>query len=249
MRILWPLINAVQMAFACLWTAGCITAALIATALRGRPDPGLAMARRLWAPGILRLAGAQLLVEGQEWIDPARAYFFAANHQSWIDIPALFAALPLPVLFLAKRELARVPFLGRYVERMGMVFVDRAARRQAAHAVDLTVMRLREGRSMLSFPEGTRTRDGHVQRFKAPTFAAAVDASAPVVPIAIEAAFDVLPRGGFRVRPGVIRVRIGAPIPTAGLTRDDRGELAGRVQSEVERLLEDMRSTSARSTR
>ncbi|HEY7215455.1 MAG TPA: lysophospholipid acyltransferase family protein [Thermoanaerobaculia bacterium] len=240
MRFLWPLINALQWVVTCLWSAGLITLALLASAIRGRPDPGLALARHVWGPGLLRLAGARLRIEGGEQIDPSRAYFFAANHQSWMDIPALFKALPMPVLFLAKRELARIPFMGRYIEKMGMVFVDRADRRQAARTVDHALTRLREGWSILSFPEGTRTPDGRLQRFKTAAFAAAVEAGVPVVPIAIEGARHVLPRSGLRVRPGVIRIRFGEPISTAGLTRDDRAELAGRVQREVEMMLQEV---------
>ncbi len=238
MRILWPLVNAVQMLIAWIGTSVGITIALIVSAIRGRPDPGMALARRVWAPSILRLVGARLEVAGSERIERSRVYFFAANHQSWIDVPVLMAALPLPVLFLAKRELARLPFVGRFMEQMGMVFVDRADRREAARTVGRAVERLRQGRSILSFPEGTRTPDGRVRRFKPATFAAALDAGAPVVPVALEGAARVLPRDSIRLRPGLIRVRIGEPIPTAGMTREDRAELASRVQREVERLLE-----------
>ena len=241
-RLLWLPLNAVQGVLGVIWTAGWITIALLVSALRGRQDPGLALARRVWGPGLLRLAGARLQVEGRERLDPSRPYFFAANHQSWIDIPALFAALPLPVLFLAKRELARVPFLGRYIERMGMVFVDRADRRQAARTVGHARERLGQGWSVLSFPEGTRSANGRLQRFKTATFAAALDAGVPIVPVALEGAAHIFPRGRFRVRPGLLRVRIGEPLSTAGLTRDDRGDLARRVEREVAAMLRRMRS-------
>lgn len=244
-RLLWAPVNYLQAALAAVWTAGWITIALVATMLRGSPAPGLALARRVWGPGILRLAGARLRIEGRGRLAASQAYFFAANHQSWIDIPALFAALPEPVLFLAKRELARVPFLGRYIAKMGMVFVDREDRRQAARTVGHAAERLREGWSILSFPEGTRTPDGRLQPFKTATFAAALDAEVPVVPVALDGAGRVMPKAGFRVRPGIIHVCVGDPIPTAGLSRDDRGELARRVQREVEALLQ--RSTAGQS--
>jgi 1-acyl-sn-glycerol-3-phosphate acyltransferase len=245
MRLLWPLINAFQVALAAVWSAGWISVALIVSAIRGSPAPGLALARRVWGPGILRIGGARLEVRGREALQPSGPCFFAANHQSWIDVPALFAALPRPVLFLAKRELARIPFLGSYIGRMGMVFVDRSERRETARTVGHAAARLRQGWSILSFPEGTRTIDGGVQPFKTATFAAALDAGVPVVPVALEGAGRVLPRGPLRIRPGLIRVWIGEPIATAGLSRDQRGELAERAQRAVEAMLARMRSAPA----
>jgi 1-acyl-sn-glycerol-3-phosphate acyltransferase len=236
-RILRPSINALRVAAALAWTGGCIMAALVATAFWRRRRPGLELARRVWSPVVLRLAGARLEVEGRERLDPSRAYFFAGNHQSWLDGPALFMALPMPVLFLAKQELARVPFVGRYLASMGMVFVDRAHRQQMGRTVGQTAALLREGWSVLAFPEGTVTPDGRVLPFKTSTFAAAVDAGAPVVPVALVGTGRVLPIDGLRLHPGPIRVSIGEPISTAGLARGDRGELARRVQREVEAMM------------
>lgn len=152
----------------------------------------------------------------------------------------------MPVLFIAKRELARIPFLGRFIDRMGMVFVDRTDRRETTRTVGRAAERLREGWSILSFPEGTRTPDGSVQPFKSATFAAALDAGVAVVPIAIEGAGRVLMRRSFRIRPGTIRISIGEPLSTAGLARSDRGELTRRAQREVEVMLERMRGGDGR---
>ena len=241
-QLFWFPINLLQAVLVALWTGGGIPLTLIACAVLRRKHLGLTLARRVWAPVLLRFGPVRLQVEGRERVDPSRAYFVVANHQSWVDIPALFAALPVPLLFLAKRELAHIPFLGSYIEAMGMVYVDRAARKESTRTVDQAARRLREGLSILSFPEGTRSPDGRVRPFKTASFAAALDAGVPVVPVALEGPARILPRDGFRARPGTIRVAIGEPIPTASLSREDRAALARRTQEEVEALLAQMRN-------
>jgi 1-acyl-sn-glycerol-3-phosphate acyltransferase len=236
MELIWLLINTLQGIFTALWTAVWILVALLASAAARTRRPGLFLARRVWAPALLRAVFAGLEVEGLENVEPSQPCFFAANHQSWIDIPALFAALPVPVLFVAKRELGRVPFLGWFMKGMGMVLVDRDDRKEAVRSVAAAAERLRQGWSLLSFPEGTRS-DGRVQCFKTATFAAAIEAGAPVVPIALEGAGCILPRNSLKGRPGRVRVAVGEPIPTTGLRRQDRAALARRAQQSVETLL------------
>src|SRR5262249_26215436 len=145
------------------------------------------------------------------------------------------------VLFVAKRELGRVPFLGWFMKAMGMVLIDRADRKEAVRSVEAAAERLRQGWGLLSFPEGTRTVDGPVQRFKTATFAAAIAAGARVGPTGLEGAGGIPPRAGFGVPRGTTRVAVGPPTPPAGLRRDDRAELSRRAQQEVERLLAALR--------
>jgi 1-acyl-sn-glycerol-3-phosphate acyltransferase len=235
-RAAWAALNAVQLAFTLLWSAAGISVALVVFALTRRPAAPLAMARRLWAAGLLRGAGARVEVEGADELDAASAHLFAANHQSIIDVPALFAALPAPLRFVVKRELRAVPFLGWYIAAMGMVFVDRAGRRDAVKSMRRVPQILRAGQSVACFPEGTRSRDGAIRPFKGGSFAMAIEAGVPVVPVALIGTGGVLPPHGFRVRPGVVRVRVGRPIATAELALSQRGELARRVRNEVERL-------------
>jgi 1-acyl-sn-glycerol-3-phosphate acyltransferase len=237
-----------QALFVALWSAFWILTALaVCTAVRSR-RPGLFLARRVWAPGILYAIFVRLDIAGLADLDLSQPCFFAVNHQSWVDIPVLFAALPVPVLFVAKRELGRVPFLGWFMKGMGMVLVDRADRKAAVRSVGTAAERLRQGWSLLSFPEGTRSADGRVQRFKTAAFAAAVEAGAPVVPIALEGTGRILPRGSLRNRPGTIRVAVGHPILTDSLDRNDRNdrnarnELACRAQEAVESLLSPLRN-------
>ncbi len=232
----WAVANAVQLAFTLLWSAACISAALVLLALTRRRAAPLAMARRLWAPGLLRGAGARVEVKGVAGLDSNSAYVFASNHRSMIDIPALFVALPAPLRFVVKAELRAVPFLGWYIAAMGMVFVDRAGQRKAVRSMRRVPEILRAGESVACFPEGTRSRDGTIGPFKGGPFLMAIEAGVPVVPVALVGTGAVLPPKGFRVRSGVIRVRVGRPIPTAGLAPNERGELARRVRDEVERL-------------
>ncbi|MEA2691224.1 MAG: 1-acyl-sn-glycerol-3-phosphate acyltransferase [Acidobacteriota bacterium] len=233
----WAVLNALQAVYILLWSALWITVALLVTALTWRRGPALALARRVWAPGLLAIA-VTLEVEGRERVDFSRPHLFVANHQSWADIPALFVALKVPLLFMAKRELARVPFLGWYIQAMGMVFVERSARAAGAASVGQAAERLGHGWSVLSFPEGTRSRDGRVHTFKSAGFAAAIEAGVPVVPVALEGAGRIIPPGGsFRIRPGRVRVVVGEPIPTAGLRRDDRAALGRQAERAVAELL------------
>ncbi len=240
-RLPWVGINAIQLLYTLLWSAGCISLALLVRALSRRPAPALALARRLWAPGLLLGAGARLTVRGRERLPDGPA-FFVANHQSMIDIPALFRALPADLHFMVKRELRHIPFLGWYIAATGMIFVDRRARGGAMAELRRAAARLGEGGSIVSFAEGTRSRDGAIGAFKSAAFLAAIEAGAPVVPVAIAGAREVLPPGGFRVRPGEIRVVVGDPLPTAGLTPEDRGRVA---QEAWRRVVELHRAASA----
>jgi 1-acyl-sn-glycerol-3-phosphate acyltransferase len=235
-RLAWAPINVLQLAFTLIWSAVCISVALIVLTVTRRPRLPLGMARSLWAPGLLHGAGARLEVEGTEALERGSAYLFASNHQSFLDVPALFVALRVPLRFVAKRELSGVPFLGWYIAAMGMVFVDRGARGRAVASLRRVTDILRAGDSVACFPEGTRSRDGSIGTFKGGAFAMAIEAGVPVVPVALSGTGAVLPPSSFRVRPGTVRVRVGRPIPTRGLTTAQRGELARRVRAEVERL-------------
>ena len=191
------------------------------------------MASWYWSPLLLRGAGAKLVVEGAEGVDWSRPLVLASNHASMMDIVALFRAVPTPLRFMLKRELARVPFIGWYAAAMGMVFIDRGNTRDAKRKLGDAVDKLRNGATLIAFPEGTRSKDGTVGAFKGGAFQVAIEAGVPVVPVAITGAGDVLPPSGFRVRPGTIRVRFGAPIATTALQAQDRNALASGAREAV----------------
>lgn len=230
----WGALNALQLICTVAWTAGCITLALLVLLLCGgnRRIP-LRMASRFWAPGLLTGAGATVRIEGLQRVDFSRPHVFVANHQSIIDICALFRALPVPIRFVIKQELAKVPFIGGYARAMGMVFIERGHAREAAERLHAVVSLVRAGESLCAFPEGTRSRDGSMRPFKGGAFQVALQAGVPVVPIAIDGSGAVLPASGFRVRPGTITLRIGDPISTAGLHAGDRHALAQRAHAAI----------------
>lgn len=241
-RALWAPVNLLQFAFTLGWSAFWISVALLArlvTPRAARARVTRFVARRIWAAGLLVGAGARLRVVGLDRLPPGGTHLFVANHSSWIDIAALYRALPIDPHFVAKRELGRVPFLGRFLRTMGMVLVDRSNLRRATDAVHAATALLAAGRSVVSFPEGTRSRDGHLAPFKSAGFGAALAAGCDVVPVALVGAGAVLPAGGFRVRPGTIEVRFGTPIPVAdcAATPSPRTALATRAHQAVAELL------------
>lgn len=233
-RLGWLLINFLQAIFLAVWTAFWITAALVVLLVTFRRDLPLQMARTCWAPGVLWGAGARVIVEGGEDVDWSRPHIFLMNHQSAIDIPVAFLVLKTPLRFIAKRVLARVPFLGWYMWATGMIFVEREKNpRDAVASIERAGARIRAGASILAYPEGTRSRDSRVLPFKKGPFVVAIESRVPVVPVAISGADQVLSSNGFRVRPGTIRVKIGAPIPTEGLGRRAREDLLRQVHAAV----------------
>ena len=231
-RIGWAGLNALQAMFTMLVTVAGFPIASLLGLLSGSRLP-LRMAARYWAPLLFLGAGARLRVEGAERVDWSRPQVLVANHASMIDIPALFRAVPVPLRFVLKREIARVPFVGWYARLMGMAFIDRGNARDAKRRLGDAAEMLRDAATFAAFPEGTRSKDGTVGPFKGGALQLAIEAGVPVVRVAIEGAGRVLPPTGFSVRPGVILVRFGTPIETTGMTPQDRNALALRAREAV----------------
>lgn len=233
---LWRPINALQLIATLTWSAGCISLALLVRFLTGSERIALRMAAWLWSPGLMCGAGARLEVSGLDNVDFSKPHLLVANHQSMIEICALFMAVPVPLRFMLKASLGKVPFLGWYTRAMGMILLQRGDPAAVTAQLERAAGLLRDGHSLAAFPEGTRSRDGSVRPFKSGTFRTAIAAGVPVVPVAIEGSGRVMPPDGFRIRPGRIRLAFGRPISTEDLGPEDRRELARRAQSAVSEL-------------
>lgn len=194
---------------------------------------------RLWARWILRLAGIHLRVTGLERLDPEADYVFVANHHSALDIPVLLAAFPLRVRMLAKATLFRIPFLGWYIRRVGYVPVDRDDPRVARRVLQAGLLGAGRGGSLLVFPQGTRTPEGHIGAFKRGAVYLARATGLPVVPVAVINAGNLLPRLRLSADPGIVEVRVGAPVasvghtPTRVLARSLRQEVAALARRDA----------------
>jgi 1-acyl-sn-glycerol-3-phosphate acyltransferase len=204
---------------------------LIYGALSGNTDP-LYGVGKLGARMALWLAGVRLEIHGLDRIPCGRAVVFMANHQSNCDPPALLAILP-PVLVMVKKEFFRVPIIGRGMRACGFIPVDRRNREQALEAVEKGVQALKAGKSFLVYPEGTRSPDGRLQRFKKGVFVMAIKAGAPIVPISVSGSNKIMPKGKFVIRPGRVRITFHQAVGAEGPGIEDREILIQRVRQAI----------------
>jgi 1-acyl-sn-glycerol-3-phosphate acyltransferase len=184
----------------------------------------------------LTLAGIRYRVVDRHHI-PRQAVVFCSNHESNVDPPVLFQALHRRLHILYKAELRKFPIMKTVFDLGGFVAVDRSDREKAMSSILRGSDSLRAGNSFLIFPEGTRSRDGRLLPFKKGGFIMALQAQVPIVPVAVQGGRDAMRKGSAVVRPVMVTIRIGTPIPTAGLTFDDRDALIERVRTEVQNLL------------
>jgi 1-acyl-sn-glycerol-3-phosphate acyltransferase len=180
----------------------------------------------------LWLGGVRLDVHGLENVPRGRAAIYMPNHQSNCDPPAVIAVLP-PVLVMAKQEFFRVPVLGRAMVLRGFVPVDRRNHERAMAAIDQAVESLRAGNSFMAYPEGTRSRDGRLQRFKKGLFVMAIKAGALIVPVSVSGARKIMPKGELAIHPGCVRITLQAPIDAANYTQDQRQELIEATRQSI----------------
>jgi 1-acyl-sn-glycerol-3-phosphate acyltransferase len=186
---------------------------------------------RAWAWLVLRTTGVRVAVRGAGVLAPGRSYVFASNHQSIYDIPIVFTSVPLQLRIVAKASLGHFPFLGWHLRRTGHLLVDR--KNPGAGIVKKMARLVGGARSLIVFPEGTRSVDGAVARFKGGMFLVAIDAGLPIVPVSIAGSRHVMLKGRLMTCPGDVTITFHDPIPTAGLGRDGARDLAERVRDAV----------------
>lgn len=181
----------------------------------------------------LWLAGIRLEVRGRENLPRGRACVYMANHLSNVDPPVLFVVLPPRIALIGKEQVFRIPVLGTALHAGGFVPINRFDPEAARAAVEQALERLKRGVSFLVFPEGTRSPDGRLQRFKHGVFVMALRAGAPIVPVTLEGAERVMRKGKWEIYPGTVRVTIHPAVETRGRALNERARLALEVQATI----------------
>jgi 1-acyl-sn-glycerol-3-phosphate acyltransferase len=186
---------------------------------------------RAWAWLILKTTGVRVETRGLDKLDPKQSYVLASNHQSIYDIPIVFASVPLQLRIISKDSIARVPFLGWHLQRTGHLLIDR--KNPGAGILKKMAKLVSGARSLIIFPEGTRSVDGTVGRFKGGSFLLAIDAGLPVVPVSIAGSRHVMLKGRLMTCPGRVTLTVHEPILTSGVGRQGARDLAERVREVV----------------
>lgn len=185
---------------------------------------------QVWARSILWISGIRAEIRGIEKIEPRRSYIYMSNHQSNFDIPVLLSKLNVQFRWLAKAELFRIPIFGRAMRGAGYISIDRADRESAFESLAIAARSIRNGTSVLVFPEGTRSPDGRLLPFKKGGFVLAVDAGVPIVPIVIQGSHAIMAKGGYLIRRRPVQIFVGPLVETSGYTRRTKEDLMQRVR-------------------
>ena len=184
-----------------------------------------------WARVILWISGVKGSVSGLDNLQTGKPYIFMSNHQSYFDIFVLLANIPVAFKFIMKQELMKIFLLGPIMRRAGYIGLERKDPRKAVKSMNRAAEKIRNGASVLIFPEGTRSPDGRLQTFKKGGFHLAVKSGCDIVPVYIQGTHRIVPKGSFRINnKGMYKLYIGSPIQVKGCKKKDIPKLMDRVR-------------------
>ena len=184
-----------------------------------------------WSKIILRVCGIRVRVSGLENLNTEVPRIYMTNHQSFFDIFALLACLPVNFKFILKQELMNLPVFGPATRRAGYIGIERGDPRKAVKSMNLAAERIKNGASVVIFPEGTRSPDGRLGQFKKGGFSLAIKSGCDIVPVAISDSYRIAPKGSLRIKKGSFSLNIGKPISLAGYTKRKIPELMDQVRN------------------
>jgi len=209
------MLSFLRLFFIVIWTAFSITLSLIFSLLFFNRDITMKMARGFWAPGMLFIANCKLYVEGLKNIPLNEPIIFISNHKSYFDVACLIKAIPINIHFIAKKTLSKIPFLAWYMYAAKAIFIDRSNPRNAMQSLDRAGRLIKEGRSVLVFPEGTRSNTGNLLKFKKGAFVLAKKANVKIIPVYIKGT-DKVWTSNNTLKNGNVKITFGEAIENIG---------------------------------
>ena len=230
-RTIWAVIVAIAVTIP-------LASAVLIIAMLSSASPLIEPIIRRWARAIVWGAGIDLRIDGVERIDRGKRYILIANHHSYFDIPCIFAAIPQPIRFMAKKSLFSIPIFGWAIGRAGFIPIDRKNRRTAVKSFDLAVERIRRGNTIVIFPEEGRSHEVAMRPFQRGAFLLAIRSELPILPLAIDGTYEVFRVGAKTITPGVVTVRVGTEIATAGAGVRAKDALSEQSRSQIEAMLD-----------
>lgn len=189
-----------------------------------------------WSNNLLKLAGIEVNIIGKENLPDHSNVLFVANHQGNFDIPILLNTLNQRVAFIAKKEIKKMPFIGEWMELVNCIFIDREDVRQSVRAINKGAKLIKNGQAMVVFPEGTRSKDGKLNEFKAGSLKLAVKADADIIPVTIDGSINAMKKGDLTIKPAQVTVTVGEAIVLESDERDTT-VIAERVKAVIEKNL------------
>jgi 1-acyl-sn-glycerol-3-phosphate acyltransferase len=204
---------------------------------------------KLWAKILLLICNIKVEIIGKENILRGKPQIFMANHQSDFDILIVLAHIPGQFRWLVKKELFHIPVFGAAMKSAGYIEIDRNNREKAMQSLDQAALRIREGKSIMAFPEGTRSRFGEIKHFKQGTFYLAIKSGAPIVPISIIGSGEIMPKRSLKIKPGKIKLVIDKPIDVKNIMLENRQELITIVRNTIIKNYDSFRAEGAQNIR
>ena len=193
---------------------------------------------RKWLNPLMKSAGVDFVVKGKENIPENEAVIYVPNHQGLFDMPALILNTPTPCGFIAKKELKKVPIVRTWMWLLDCVFIDRQNKREARVAIKESIELINKGRSMVIFPEGTRSRDGVPLPFKSGVMMIAKETKAKIVPVVLEGIIDRF-EGTKNITPGTVTVTFLPYVETENLSRDEMKALPDKIRDKIVAVLKE----------
>ena len=226
----------IRSAFIILWvvvTTAILGIVAIITSFFTRTGDPVHLVARIWARSILTISRVPVRVSGLSNIEAGNSYIYMANHQSNFDIPVLLGYLPVQFRWLAKAELFKIPVFGRAMLGAGYVKIDRFNQESAFRSIDEAAQRMKDGVSVMIFPEGTRSLDGSIRPFKKGGFVMAVDSGVPIVPVILKGTRSIMAKSSLRIHHGAVEMQIAKPINTAAYSRETKEDLMDKVKTVI----------------